>query len=233
MSLNRFIDRVADDTVREWMRERDFEPAWRRNECTAAGRRRMLQVCRNSHRLEARVMRGLPVDATAQNRLRGACAQLVAGQRFCLGPSGRRQGADVRNEFRTVARRRDSTRPDLLPVGARSVVESKYVHLPAFVAGGAVNAGALAARVRADVIDLRRQVAELGSASARAGLPRRVRLLYQLGGLHPNVPGRTALLAQAAQVVRQTAGALGQPAFVIDADTQRRNVMRHAAALGF
>lgn len=237
-ALDLFIDGIIDDTVREWMAERDVEPAWRRNECTAAGRRRMLQVCRASHGMEAQALRGLPVDALQQNRLRGTCAQLVAGQRFCLGPTGRRQGADVRNEFRTVPPRRDSTRPDLLPrfgagPAARSVIESKYVHMPAVIRGGALDAAALAARVRAEVLDLRRQIAELGSPPARPGLPRRVRMLYQLGGLHPRTPGRAALLAQAAQVIRRTAASLGQSAFVVDADTQRRNVMRHAARLGF
>lgn len=231
-SVDAFSDHVIEDLVRAWGRADDADPAWR-NACTPADNARMRARCAQAAQLENLARRGLPVDPVRLNNARGMCAQMVLGQRFCLGRRGRRQGADVRVEFRTLPGRRDSTRPDVLPrfnlgpaSGApRSVVESKYVHLPGVMRGGRLDASALARRVQADIESLRRQRDELGGSGARPGLPRRIRVVFQLGGLPPSLPGRLALLHNAAAVVRNTARALGQDAAAVDFETYRAEVM--------
>lgn len=248
--IDLFVDQLLEDAVQRSLHEEDFDPAWSRSECTSLGRRRLLNTCRRMHQMEAQQMRGQPVDQVVLNNARGMCAQLVAAQRFCMGPSGQRQQAHVRSEFRTIPRSSTSSRPDLLPrfpVGPaqagqpvaqwgypRNLLEVKHVHLPSFLVGGALDAGRLASRVRAEVIQVRGQLADLQNRGARPEIRGRgVRMLYQLGGLPAHLPNRSSLITQAANIIRQTGRQQGLSIHVVDADRQRLRVMRQAAALGF
>jgi hypothetical protein len=238
-----FTDEVLADVVSRLSR-RGIDPAWGGSgsggECNARGRRRMLEQCRQMHRLEARQRRSpATVTVLELNGARGRCAQAVAAQRLCMGADGRRSGAHVRNEFRTIARDRGSPRPDTLPhLGfgprARSLIESKHVHLPSFITGGRIDETRLRRRVHEEAASIRRQRAELRNPRARAELQNiGLRTLFQIGSLPPHTRGHAALMAEAARIIRDQARIEHEPVGVADADRLRLEVMRHAARRGF
>lgn len=201
--INTFIDEMLDDVVRQWMRERDFEPAYWRNECQPQSLVR-LNACRVFADAQRR---RLPIAPVRLNNLRGRCAEERLIRRLC----GR--SFDVRNQVR-VGPRRGGSVLDVSPFpGARrqlpTGLESKYVYVPDYRdAAGRIQVGAILARVPGDVAQVRRHMAQ-SVPPPRPGVPHRVRLMYQLGGAMSEVEFRQlgrALYAAVAQASGRTPG---------------------------
>lgn len=177
LKMSLFVDEVLDDTVRTWMRERDFEPARDRNECLPESLAR-LTACR-------RLANARPANSWSArlrvNALRGRCAEEQLIRRLC----GRT--IDVRNQIRIGPRRGGSVLDVSSFPGARrrlpAGLESKYIHVSDYRdAAGRIQPAAIIARVPVHVAQVRRHMAH-SAASHVPGLPSRVRLFYQLGGL--------------------------------------------------
>jgi hypothetical protein len=79
--LDLFVDEMLDDVVQEWMRERDFDPAWWRNECAQPWVRQ--GILRDCARYGAAVQRNAAV--TTQSRLRGQCREQQFVRNLCMG----------------------------------------------------------------------------------------------------------------------------------------------------
>jgi hypothetical protein len=179
--LDAFVDAMLDDAIRRREQERDFDPAWWRNECPPGNAAVNLSAC---NRLAT--AQGLP--QVTLNQLRGRCAEQRLVARLC----SRRY--DVRNQVRVGPRRGGSVLDvSPFPHARRSLpqgLENKYVHVPDYrgCVGGpcpGLCVAAMLQRVPTDVAQVRRHMAQSapGTYAARLiALPRRIRLFYQLGG---------------------------------------------------
>lgn len=204
--LDAFVDAMLDDAIRRREHERDFDPAWWRNECPPATSPVNLSACTALANTA-----GLP--QVRINALRGRCAEQRLVARLC----GR--GFDVRNQVRVGPRRGGSVLDvSPFPGAARRLpagLENKYIHVPDYrgCVGGPCPGLCVAAMVQSvpsDVAQVRRHMAQsaAGTFPARlVALPRRIRLFYQLGG--GIQPAEYACVARAFYAAVRAANAAG------------------------